>query len=129
MTPTTENPDQPWHPLCNSRDLQDGGLACSFDVVHAGLTCRAFAIRYHGQVHAYLNRCSHVAMELDWQPDRFFDISGCYLVCAAHGALFLPDTGTCVGGPGRGPLTKIEVCERDGVVYWQSQYNLKPFEF
>jgi nitrite reductase/ring-hydroxylating ferredoxin subunit len=117
------------HALCHGRDLVDGGLACSFDVVYAGLTCRAFAVRYRGSVYAYLNRCSHVAMELDWQPDRFFDLSGLYLVCAAHGALFLPDTGACVGGPGRGGLVPIETEERDGVVYWRSQYKLKPPEF
>ena len=117
------------HALCHSRDLVDGGLACSFDVVYAGQTCRAFAIRWRGTVHAYLNRCSHVAMELDWQPDRVFDVSGQYLVCAAHGALFLPDTGACIGGPGRGSLIRIEVAEHDGVVHWRSQYNLKPLEF
>jgi len=59
-------------PLCQSGDLQDGGRAVSFDVNYAGQTCRAFAIRYQGLAHAYLNRCTHVAMELDWQPDRFF---------------------------------------------------------
>jgi len=58
-------------PLCNSADLVDSGLAVPFDVVYAGQTCRAFAIRFEGQAHAYLNRCTHVAMEMDYQPDRF----------------------------------------------------------
>ena len=53
-----------------------------FDVVYAGQTCRAFAIRFEGRPHAYLNRCSHVAMEMDFQPDRFFDDSGQWLLCA-----------------------------------------------
>src|SRR5690606_15957440 len=69
-------------PLCNSADLQDGGLAVPFDVVYAGQTCRAFAIRYRGVPHAYLNRCTHVAMEMDYQPDRFFDDTGQWLLCA-----------------------------------------------
>jgi nitrite reductase/ring-hydroxylating ferredoxin subunit len=60
-------------PLCNSADLEEGGLAVPFDVVYAGQTCRAFAIRFEGQPQAYLNRCSHVAMELDWQPNQVFD--------------------------------------------------------
>lgn len=64
------------HPLCGSADLVDGGLAVPFDVMYAGQTCRAFAVRHQGQVRAYLNRCTHVAMELDWQPNRFFDDSG-----------------------------------------------------
>lgn len=72
-------------PLCNSADLVDGGLAVPFDVVYAGQACRAFAIRYQGAVHAYLNRCSHVAMELDWQPNRFFDDTGRWLLCGGNG--------------------------------------------
>ena len=117
------------HPLCNSDELQDGGMAVPFDVMHAGQTCRAFAIRHRGVVHAYLNRCSHVAMELDWQPDRFFDDSAQWLLCATHGAVYAPDTGACHAGPCRGGLVKIELVEHDGVVHWRSQYHLKPLEF
>lgn len=115
-------------PLCNSRDLLDGGLAVPFDVVYAGQTCRAFAVRYEGAPQAYLNRCTHVAMELDWQPGRVFDDSGQWLICASHGAAYRPDTGQCAGGPCRGGLVKIELSEREGVVFWHSAYNLHPFE-
>ncbi|MBA4214862.1 MAG: 2Fe-2S ferredoxin [Polaromonas sp.] len=126
MTPTS---DDPVHPLCNSRDLVDGGRAVPFDVNYAGQTCRAFAVRFQGQPHAYLNRCSHVAMELDWQPDRFFDDTGRWLMCATHGAVYEPATGECRGGPCRGGLFKIELLELDGVIHWRSQYHLKPVEF
>ena len=116
-------------PLCNDRDLVDGGQAVPFDVHYAGQTCRAFAVRFRGQPHAYLNRCSHVAMELDWQPNQVFDESGQWLLCASHGAAYRPDTGQCAGGPCRGGLVKVELVERGGTVYWQSAYNLKPVEF
>lgn len=116
-------------PLCNSRDLADSGHAVPFDVVYAGQTCRAFAVRYKGTVHAYLNRCTHVAMELDWQPNRIFDDSGQWLLCASHGAAYLPDTGQCAGGPCHGGLVRIELSEKDGVVHWHSAYNLKPLIF
>ena len=116
-------------PLCNSADLTEGGRAVPFDVIYAGQTCRAFAVRYQGQVHAYLNRCSHVAMEMDYQPNHFFDDSGQWLICATHGALYAPDTGACTGGPCRGGLVKIDVSEADGVVCWHTAYNLQPFEF
>ena len=115
--------------LCNSADLVDGGLAVPFDVVYAGQTCRAFAVRFEGQVQAYLNRCTHVAMELDFQLNRVFDASGRWLMCATHGAEYEPPTGACAGGPCRGGLIKIELSEHDGVVYWHTAYNLKPFEF
>ena len=116
-------------PLCNAADLLDSGLAVPFDVVYAGATCRAFAVRFEGQVHAYLNRCSHVAMEMDYQPDRFFDETGRWLMCATHGATYAPDTGECVGGPCRGGLIKIDLSEHGGVVHWHTAWNLKPFEF
>ncbi|MFZ9297181.1 MAG: Rieske (2Fe-2S) protein [Hylemonella sp.] len=115
--------------LCNSAELQDSGLAVPFDVVYQGLTCRAFAVRYEGKVHAYLNRCTHVAMEMDYQPNRFFDASGRWLICATHGALYGPDTGACSGGPCRNNLVKIAVTECDGVVHWHTEYNLQPVEF
>ena len=115
--------------LCNSSALLDGGKAVSFDVVYGGQTCRAFAIRFEGQVHAYLNRCSHVAMELDWQPDRFFDDSGQWLLCASHGAAYRPDTGQCAGGPRRGGLIRIELSEAQGVVFWHPSYIARPLEF
>lgn len=119
----------PRQALCNSRDLLEGGLAVPFDVIYAGQTCRAFAVRYEGRVHAYLNRCTHVAMELDWQPNRVFDAGGRWLLCASHGAVYRPDTGLCAGGPCQGGLVKIELSEIEGVVYWHSAYNLKPLQF
>lgn len=125
MTP----PEPDLHPLCNTTDLKESGEACSFDVRYQGQTCRAFALRWRGRVYGYLNRCSHVAMEMDWRPDHFLDLTGLHIVCASHGALFRPDTGQCVGGPGRGPLIKIDMVEHDGVVFWRSQYNLQAIEF
>lgn len=119
------------HPvdLCSSSDLVEGGLAVPFDVVHAGQTCRAFAIRFEGQPHAYLNRCTHVAMEMDFQPDRFFDGTGRWLLCATHGATYQPDTGDCVGGPCRGGLVKVALSEQEGVVRWHTDWNLQPVVF
>ncbi len=116
-------------PLCRSADLEEGGLAVPFDVVYAGQTLRAFAIRFQGQAHAYLNRCTHVAMEMDFQPNRFFDDSGRWLICATHGAMYAPDTGQGVAGPCRGGLVKIELSEAEGVVHWHSSHVLRPLEF
>jgi nitrite reductase/ring-hydroxylating ferredoxin subunit len=115
--------------LCRGADLADGGEAMPFDVNYAGQTCRAFAIRFEGQVHAYLNRCTHVAMELDYQPNRVFDDSGQWLLCATHGAAYQPETGACAGGPCRGGLVKIELSEFDGVVHWHTRAQLQPLDF
>lgn len=118
-----------WLPLCNTFDLVEGGLAVPFDVNYAGQTCRAFAVRYLGQPHAYLNRCTHVAMELDFQPNRVFDSTGQWLLCATHGAAYEPSTGECGGGPCKGGLIKIAMRDTDGVTEWQTAYNLQPVEF
>ena len=117
------------HPLCHSRDLVDGGQGVSFDVNYAGQTCRAFAIRYQGRAHAYLNRCTHVAMEMDYQEGRFFDDTGRWLLCATHGAAYAPDTGDCVGGPCQGGLVKVRLSEQDGMVHWHTSALLRPIEF
>jgi nitrite reductase/ring-hydroxylating ferredoxin subunit len=115
--------------LCRSSELVEGGAAVPFDVRYAGQTCRAFAIRWHQRPHAYLNRCAHVAMELDWQPNRFFDDSGRWLLCATHGAAYEPDTGACAGGPCRGGLVKIAMSEEGGIVRWHTAWNLQPATF
>jgi nitrite reductase/ring-hydroxylating ferredoxin subunit len=118
-----------WHALCNGHDLRDGAEAVPFDLRYAGQTSRAFAIRHQGRVHAYLNRCTHVAMEMDWQPNRVFDDSGQWLLCSTHGAVYDPANGACRGGPCRGGLVAVPLAERDGVVYWQAQYPFSPLEF
>jgi|TARA_B110000503_G_C7034546_1_gene365491 nitrite reductase/ring-hydroxylating ferredoxin subunit len=116
-------------PLCDSLDLVDGDLAVPFDVIYSGQSCFAFAIRFHGESYAYLNRCSHIPMEMDYQPNRFFDSTGEWLICSTHGALYNPRTGDCQGGPCRGGLIPISLEEKEGVVYWHTQHNLKPNEF
>jgi nitrite reductase/ring-hydroxylating ferredoxin subunit len=56
-------------------------------------------LRCGDSVLAYRNSCPHTGVNLEWQPDRFLDISGRYLQCATHGALFRPGDGYCVRGP------------------------------
>jgi nitrite reductase/ring-hydroxylating ferredoxin subunit len=115
--------------LCSSADLKDSSEAVPFDVVFRGRTCRAFAIRFEGQSHAYVNECAHVAMEMDFQPNQFFDSTGQWLMCATHGAMYDPASGACAGGPCRGGLEKIALTERAGVVHWHTAHNLKAIEF
>jgi nitrite reductase/ring-hydroxylating ferredoxin subunit len=122
-------PDVPSIALCNSRDLVNSGDAVPFDVVYCGQTCMAFAIRYADKVYAYLNRCSHVPMEMDYQPNRFFDMTGNWLICATHGAMYSPQTGQCRSGPCRGGLIAIALTEADGVVHWHTAHNLQPVIF
>lgn len=105
--------------ICRSSELADSGRGVRFEVEYFGEPAPAFAIRYRGRVHAYLNRCAHVAMELDWQEGVFFDADGRDLLCATHGATYDAATGRCVGGPcNGGRLLKLNMEERDGMVYF-----------
>jgi nitrite reductase/ring-hydroxylating ferredoxin subunit len=78
-----------------------------------------FVVRFEGELYAYLNRCAHVATELDWTPGEFFESSGLYLMCATHGAIYEPENGRCTGGPCRGGrLRPIRIQCHGGSVYW-----------
>src|SRR5256885_13434003 len=100
-----------------SADLRDWGDGVRFELEVDGRPEPAFAVRYKGRVYAYLNRCAHMPMELDWKPGKFFDVWGLRLICSTHGATYAPDTGRCFRGPCfRGGLTPVPVEERDGRV-------------
>ena len=79
--------------ICASAALLNGGQGVRFEVDVGGRNAPAFAIRYGGRAFAYLNRCAHVAMELDWQPGMFFDFDAEHLLCSTHGAFYDPATG------------------------------------
>lgn len=107
--------------ICASDALVNGGHGVRFEVSVGGRRVPAFVVRFGGVVRAYLNRCAHVAMELDWQPGEFFDFDAEHLMCSTHGALYDPATGHCVGGAcaGRGGLRPLKVIEQDGRVAWE----------
>jgi nitrite reductase/ring-hydroxylating ferredoxin subunit len=106
--------------ICDSSALVDGGEGIRFPVAVFGEAAVGFAVRFQGKPYAYLNRCAHVPMELDWVQGQFFESSGEFLMCATHGAVYRPETGVCAGGPCRGgKLRPIAVREDGGKVYWQ----------
>jgi nitrite reductase/ring-hydroxylating ferredoxin subunit len=113
--------------LCDGRALQERGRAWGWDVQAWGEPARAFALRFDGRVHAYLNRCVHVAAELDWQPGEFLDAERRWILCSLHGAAYDPSSGRCVGGPcGRGRLQAIAVSEVGTQVYWYPSPAIQP---
>ena len=105
--------------ICASSALENSGRGVRFEVEYFGEKAPAFVVRYRGKVQAYLNRCSHVAMELDWQEGVFFDSGGHDLLCSTHGAAYDPRNGRCLGGPCNGtPLLQLKVEERQGMIYF-----------
>ena len=105
--------------ICPAAALIEAGRGVRFEVEYFGQPAPAFAVRQGGRVHAYLNRCAHVAMELDWQEGIFFDSGGRDLICSTHGAVYDASSGRCLGGPcNRSPLVKLRTEERAGMVYF-----------
>lgn len=104
--------------ICSVEDLQESGRGVRFRVQYRDQVEPAFAVRHAGGVSAFLNRCAHRFLELDWQEGEFFDADKRFLVCATHDARYDPATGTCVSGPCRGAgLIALSVHEKDGWVW------------
>ena len=103
--------------LPQARRLGDG-QGMRFRVVLDGVEREAFAVRWRGQVRAYLNTCRHQGLELDFGDAHFFDEACDALVCCHHGARYHPETGACLEGPCEGGrLTALAVEEREGALW------------
>jgi len=102
-------------------------MGVRFPVTVAGHDSTGFVVRYKGVAYAYLNRCAHVPIELDWAEGVFFDSSGLYLMCSTHGAIYAPYSGRCMGGPCRGGrLHVIDVIEKDQQIFWRPSELIRP---
>lgn len=75
------------------------GESKKFTLRCGGIGVEAFLISYEGSLHAYLNRCRHIALSLDWLDNQFFSEDKRFLICANHGATYEPKTGECIWGP------------------------------
>ena len=56
-------------------------------------------VKQSSTFHAFINRCPHLQIPLEWQEHHFLDNDTQLLRCATHGALFLVSNGECVSGP------------------------------
>jgi nitrite reductase/ring-hydroxylating ferredoxin subunit len=115
--------------ICESGQVVEGGKGVRFPVMAFGDAATGFVVRYDGKPYAYLNRCAHVPIELDWFEGEFFESSGLYLMCSTHGAIYVPESGLCAGGPCKGgKLRPIAVHEVDDKIYWQPDEFIRPPE-
>lgn len=113
--------------ICDSEAVTEGGKGVRFPVLAFGDAATGFVVRFEGKAVAYLNRCAHVPVELDWFEGEFFESSGQYLMCSTHGAIYVPSSGHCAGGPCKGgKLRPIAVHEEDNKIYWQPDEFIQP---
>jgi nitrite reductase/ring-hydroxylating ferredoxin subunit len=78
----------------------------------------ALLVNFEGRHFAYINRCPHTGITLDWVNNQFFSSDERYLMCATHGAVFEPPTGECIWGPCVGlSLQSVPVEIEEGRIY------------
>ena len=83
-----------------------------------GREVEAFVVNHGGAFHAYVNRCCHIPMTMDWVENQFLTEDGAFIQCATHGALYEPTSGECLAGPPVGQcLTVVPVVVRNGLIY------------
>jgi nitrite reductase/ring-hydroxylating ferredoxin subunit len=58
-----------------------------------------FVINENGGYYAYVNKCRHMGITLDWDTNDFYTPDQKRLICKTHGATYHPETGECAGGP------------------------------
>ena len=99
--------------LCHLNDIIEGG--CKEFTVDGTLL---FAVKHQNKVYLYHNRCPHMGIQLNWQPDQFLDMDKTLIQCSTHGALFIIHSGECVAGPCRGQRLKPIFFElKEDVIY------------
>lgn len=78
----------------------------------------ALLVNFQGDHFAYVNRCPHTGITLDWVNNQFFSSDRRYLMCATHGAVFEPPSGECIWGPCVGlSLQSLPIVIDDGLIY------------
>ncbi len=93
------------------------GFTRKFFLQCNGREIEAFVLNHGGAFYAYVNRCCHIPMTMDWVENQFLSEDRAYIQCATHGALYEPASGECVAGPPLGQcLTAVPIVVRDGVI-------------
>jgi nitrite reductase/ring-hydroxylating ferredoxin subunit len=90
------------------------GASKKFKIRRGEFDIEALLVNYQGNFFAYLNRCPHVGISMDWVDNQFFTVDRRYLMCANHGAVFEPPTGECVWGPCVGAALQKLALEIEG---------------
>lgn len=84
--------------LCAKHELAEG-TARGFDPLGAGHDSM-FVVRSSGRLYGWRDACPHYRdTPMAWRKDAYLNADASRIVCSAHGALFLPDSGECTRGP------------------------------
>jgi len=99
--------------ICGINELDDDtSIGVSTD------TIELFVIKKDSQIFLYENSCPHLSTPLEFMPNQFLNVDRSLIICSTHGALFEPDSGSCISGPCVGQtLGKINYVIEDDVVF------------
>jgi nitrite reductase/ring-hydroxylating ferredoxin subunit len=93
--------------LCTLDDIPDG---CAHVAARPGAEHAVVLVRRGQQVWAYVNRCPHFSVGLDFEPGQVSTYRAQVLMCAHHSALFRFEDGHCIEGPCTGAgLDRVEI--------------------
>jgi nitrite reductase/ring-hydroxylating ferredoxin subunit len=84
--------------LCRLSDLDATGCR-EFRLGRGDWPLRCFVVKSPAGVRAYVNRCAHLRLPLNYMPDRFLNYDDSMVQCSVHGALYDRNNGYCVAGP------------------------------
>jgi nitrite reductase/ring-hydroxylating ferredoxin subunit len=96
------------------------GCSLKFILPIGGVDEECFVVNFGGAFHAYVNRCCHIPIALDWIDNQFFTADGGYLLCQTHNACYAPDSGQCLAGPPGTPgksLVRVPIEIKAGAIY------------
>lgn len=111
-------PKKPSGKLVGSVGELEHGKSKKFTMKRAGREFEGLLVNFDGTHFAYVNRCPHTGITLDWVNNQFFSSDNRYLMCATHGAVFEPPTGECIWGPCVGlSLQSLPIEIADGQIY------------
>lgn len=102
------------------------GNSRKFQLMCGDKTLDGFVVNFRGRFYAYVNRCCHIPIPLDWVENQFFTKDQRHLICMTHGATYEPNTGLCVDGPCPGEyLDVIPVAVKQGqvIVYCPPEWD------
>lgn len=115
----TRTPSPSRFKVARLSDLKPGE-SMKFLLPIRGADEECFLINFEGEFHAYVNRCRHVPMPMDWVDNQFFAEEGRYLMCQTHNAYYEPGSGECVAGPSSACgkfLYRVPLEIKDEVIY------------
>ena len=97
-------------------DIEDFADCTATGIVVGSL--RLLVLRRGGDIFVYQNSCPHTRESLDPTGGSVASPDGLLLHCQRHAAVFVADTGECVGGPCQGErLTPVAFTLSNGDVY------------